>query len=291
MTEAAAVADQQSKESGEKVNDIDETMQSAPPLTDCNEKQSSTSTSCNEKQNDTSITSLQPKSVDNNIEIDEPETGKQQQPPPSVVLESKVVVAPKTTQELHEQIRNSRDKLFFISYPNDKYKSKKKSTSNNKEREYQWCLVRVDLTTCKTCSDETEQCQSTGKYYVEFYMKASYDQGILLTGNKLENGISSAKMMKPKADNESRYWLEFHEYHINKAGEMEVGKWKEFQPNTPKAIIQRLMDLVQQKRQDKFNNSQDATASGSDNTNVESDGEERLIQEYHPNFDKYTTCK
>ena len=49
------------------------------------------------------------------------------------------------------------------------------------------------------------------------------------------------------------------------------------------------MDLVQQKRQDKFN-SQDA-ASGSDNTNVESDGEERLIQEYHPNFDKYTLCK
>ena len=286
-----AVADQPSKDNGEKVNDIDVTMQSAPPLTDCNEKQSSTSTSCNEKQNDTSITSLQPKSVDNNMEIDEPETGKQQQPPPSVVLESKVVVAPKTTQELYEQIENSRDKLFFISYPNDKYKSKKKGASNNKEREYQWCLVRVDLTTCKTCSDETEQCQSTGKYYVEFYMKASYDQGILLTGNKLENGISSAKMMKPKADNESRYWLEWHEYHINKAGEMEVGKWKEFQPNTPKAIIQRLMNLVQQKRQDKFNNSQDAAASGSDNMNVESDGEERLIQEYHPNFDKYTICK
>jgi len=293
-----AVADQQSKDSGEKVNDIDVTMQSAPPPTDCNEKQSSTSTSCNEKQNDTSITSLPPKSVDDNMELDEPEgrksrrvpktpSSKQQQPPPSVVQESKVVETP---QDLYEQIKNSRDKLFFISYPNDKYKSKKKSTSNNKEREFQWCLVRVDLTTCKTCSDETKQCQSTGKYYVEFYMKASYDQGILLTGNKLENGISSAKMMKPKADNQSRYWLEFHEYHINKAGEMEVGKWKEFQPNTPKAIIQRLMDLVQQKRQDKFNNSQDAV-SGSDNTNVESDGEERLIQEYHPNFDKYTTCK
>jgi len=283
-----AVADQPLQESGEKViNDIDVTMQSAPPPIDCNEKQSSTSS-----------TSLPPKAVDNNMKLDEPETrksrrtskpsSKQQQPPPLFVQESKVA---KTHQELYEQIKNSRDKLFFISYPNDKYKSKKKSTSNNKEREYQWCLVRVDLTTCKTCSDETEQCQTTGKYYVEFYMKASYDQGILLTGNKLENGISSAKMMKPKADNESRYWLEFHEYHINKAGEMEVGKWKEFQPNTPKAIIQRLMDLVQQKRQDKFNNSQDAAASGSDNTNVESDGEERLIQEYHPNFDKYTTCK
>ena len=271
-------------------------MQSAP-TPDCNEKQSSTSTYCNEKQNVTSSTSLPPNTVGDNVEVDKPEsrkssrtskpTSKQQQPP--IVQESKVA---KTTQELYEQIKNSRDKLFFISYPNDKYKSKKKSTSNNnKEREYQWCLVRVDLTTCKTCSDETEQCQSTGKYYVEFYMKASYDQGILLTGNKLENGISSAKMMKPKADNESRYWLEWHEYHINKAGEMEVGKWKEFQPNTPKAIIQRLMDLVQQKRQDKFNNSQDAAASGSDNTNVESDGEERLIQEYHPNFDKYTICK
>ena len=242
---------------------------------------------CNEKQSSTSCTSLPPNAVDNNMEVDEPETrkssrtskppsSKQQQPPPSVVQESKVEAVPKTTQELYEQIKDSRDKLFFISYPNDKYKSKKKSTSNNKEREYQWCLVRVDLTTCKTCSDETKQCQSTGKYYVEFYMKASYDQGILLTGNKLERGISSAKMMKPKADNESRYWLEFHEYHINKAGEMEVGKWKEFQPNTPKAIIQRLMDLVQQKRQDKF---------------LRSDGEERLIQEYHPNFEKYTICK
>ena len=310
MTVVAVAADFNDINKGEKVNDIE--MQSAS--TDCNEKQSSTSTSCDEAQSSTNTslspkpvcnenqnsTSLPPKSVDNNMEIDEPETRKShrtskssKQQPPSVVQESKVVVAttPKTPQELYEQIKNSRDKLFFISYPNDKYKSKKKSASNNKEREYQWCLVRVDLTTCKTCSDETKQCQTTGKYYVEFYMKASYDQGILLTGNKLENGISSAKMMKPKADNESRYWLEWHEYHINKAGEMEVGKWKEFQPNTPKAIIQRLMDLVQQKRQDKFNNSQDAAASGSDNTNVESDGEERLIQEYHPNFDKYTICK
>jgi len=178
MMTVVAVADQPSKESGEKVNDIDVTMQSAPPPTDCNEKQSNTSTSCNEKQSSTSSTSLPPKSVDNNMEIDEPETGKncrtskpsskQQQPPqPPTVQESKVVVAPKTTQELYEQIKNSRDKLFFISYPNDKYKSKKKSASNNKERKYQWCLVRVDLTTCKTCSDETEQCQSTGKYYVE----------------------------------------------------------------------------------------------------------------------------
>jgi len=172
MTVVAGV-DQPLKISGEKVNDIDVTMQSALPPTDCNEKQSSTS-----------ITSLPPKSVDNNMEIDEPETGKncrtskpsskQQQPPPSVVQESKVVETP---QDLYEQIKNSRDKLFFISYLNDKYKSKKKSASNNKEREYQWCLVRVDLTTCKTCSDETEQCQTTGKYYVEFYMKASYDQG------------------------------------------------------------------------------------------------------------------
>ena len=223
MTVAAAVADQPSQESSrEKVNDIDIMIQGA--------------SSCSEKQNGTSSTSQQPNAVDNNnMEVDEPETrksrraskpsSKQQQPPPSIVQESKVVEKP---QELYEQIKTSRDKLFFIAYPNDKYKSKKKSTSNSKEREYQWCLVRVDLSTCKTCSDDTEQCQSTGKYYIEFYMKASYDQGILLTGNKLENGISSAKMMKPKADNESRYWLEWHEYHINKAGEMEVGKGRSF---------------------------------------------------------------
>ena len=48
----------------------------------------------------------------------------------------------------------------------------------------------------------------TGKYYVEFYRKASYDQGILLPGNPLENGIPKAKM-KPKADSDSRYWLEW----------------------------------------------------------------------------------
>lgn len=223
MTVAAAVADQPSQESSrEKVNDIDIMIQGA--------------SSCSEKQNGTSSTSQQPNAVDNNnMEVDEPETrksrraskpsSKQQQPPPSIVQESKVVEKP---QELYEQIKTSRDKLFFIAYPNDKYKSKKKSTSNSKEREYQWCLVRVDLSSCKRAGNETEQCQSTGKYYVEFYMKASYDQGILLTGNKLENGISSAKMMKPKADNESRYWLEWHEYHINKAGEMEVGKGRSF---------------------------------------------------------------
>ena len=186
---------------------------------------------------------------------------------------------PKTTQELHKQIKNSRDKLFFISYSHNKdpLVDSKKYINDEKVKEYHWYLVRVDLTTCKEL-DETKDCQKTGKYYVEFYTKASYDQGVLLLGNALENGIKAADM-KSKPDSDSRYWLEWHEYNFDKAGDMIVGKWKEFQPNCQKAIYQRLMKLIEKQRFAAM-----SPTSGSGSGSEDSDGENW----WHPDFDKYT---
>ncbi|KAL7428844.1 hypothetical protein ACHAXH_001073 [Discostella pseudostelligera] len=140
---------------------------------------------------------------------------------------------PKTPKELYKQIENSRDKLFFIAYAEPPDPIKK------------WFLVRVDLPT--SCQElETGNCMDTGKYYVEYYTKASYDLGILLgillAGNPLEDGIPAAKM-KPKPDSESRYWLEWHEFHYDKNNDMVLGKYKEFNPNSAKEIRRRLMDL------------------------------------------------
>ena len=201
--------------------------------------------------------------------------------------------APKTPQELHKQIKNSRDKLFFIAYSHNNdpliVSNNNAKNSENNKKEYQWYLVRVDLSTCKEV-DDAKNCQKSGKYYVEFYTKASYDQGILLPGNPLENGVVAAKM-KPKPDNDSRYWLEWHEYRFNKNGEMIVGKWKEFQPNIQKAVYQRLMNFIERKRHNSSLLSPGDRGRGDSNTNdlEDSDGEDRLVAEYHPHFDKYTT--
>jgi len=115
---------------------------------------------------------------------------------------------PRTPQELYNRIKKSHDKLFYIAYSHneDPLIVTDKAKKDNGRKEYRWYLVRVDLSTCQQLED-TENCEMTGKYYVEFYEKASYDQGILLPGNPLENGIPKAKM-KPKADSDSRYWLE-----------------------------------------------------------------------------------
>lgn len=135
----------------------------------------------------------------------------------------------KTPEELYKQIEKSRDKLFFIAYAEPPDLIKK------------WFLVRVDLPT--SCQElETGNCMDTGKYYVEYYTKASYDLGILLAGNPLEDGIPGAKM-KPKPDSESRYWLEWHEFHYDKNNDMVLGKYKEFNPNSTKEIRRRMMDL------------------------------------------------
>mmetsp|Transcript_34177 Transcript_34177/g.72818 ORF Transcript_34177/g.72818 Transcript_34177/m.72818 type:complete len:710 (+) Transcript_34177:58-2187(+) len=215
-------------------------------------------------------------------------------PPPSTFaapshtsLAPPKLIPPKTPQELHDQIKKSRDKLFFIAYSHNKDPliTEKPKTKGNKS-EYQWYLVRVDLTTCQQLED-TQNCRQTGKYYVEFYTKSSYDRGVLLPGNPLENGVPAAKM-KPRPDSDSRYWLEWHEYHFDKKnGDMVVGKAKEFLPNSKKAIHRRLMDLVQRtkKRQRQAGG---ASSPGSADSSG-SEGEERLMSEYHPDFDKYTT--
>ena len=147
--------------------------------------------------------------------------------------------APRTPQELYMQIENSRDKLFFIAYAEPPDSTR-------------WYLVRVDLSS-SGLDEETRDCENTGKYYVEYYAKASYDQGILLAGYPLEDGIPAAQM-KPKPDSESRYWLEWHEFHFDKNEEMVLGKWKEFPPNTTKAINRRLIDLSLNKLGQKASN-------------------------------------
>mmetsp|Transcript_13131 Transcript_13131/g.23802 ORF Transcript_13131/g.23802 Transcript_13131/m.23802 type:complete len:821 (-) Transcript_13131:80-2542(-) len=182
--------------------------------------------------------------------------------------------APKTPQELYNKIKKSRDKLFFIAYNHSKDPLISNEAKEGMKKGYQWYLVRVDLSTCQQLPD-TKNCQKTGKYYVEFYTKSSYDQGKLMPGNPLENGVTAAKM-KAKPDSDSRYWLEWHDYYFDKHGDMVVGKAKEFLPNSKKAIHRRLMDLSQRKRQ----------GPSSPGT---SEGEDRLMSEYHPNFDKYTT--
>lgn len=199
---------------------------------------------------------------------------------------SKPSPAPKTPQELYDQIKNSRDKLFFIAYSHNNDPVIAAAAGNNnannkrgkkKKIEYQWYLVRVDLSTCQDL-ENTKNCHETGRYYVEFYTKASYDQGVVLPGNRLENGIPAAKM-KAKPDSESRYWLEWHDYHFDKSGDMIVGKPKEFLPNSKEAILRRLMDLSQRRR-----SSGQSSLSGGNGE----EGQERLMSEYHPNFNKYT---
>ena len=71
-----------------------------------------------------------------------------------------------------------------------------------------------------------------------------------------------------------------HEYHFDKNSDMVVGKAKEFLPNSKKAIHRRLMDLYQRKRQE-------LSSPGSSSSS--SEGDDRLISEYHPDFNKYTT--
>ena len=60
-----------------------------------------------------------------------------------------------------------------------------------------------------------------------------------------------------------------------------MGKAREFQPNSKKAIHRRLMDLSQRRHHGP--SSPDSASSCS------TEGEERLMSEYHPDFDKYTT--
>ena len=117
-----------------------------------------------------------------------------------------------TPQELHAQIQKSRDKLFFIAYaPPDETKS-----SPTK-----WFLVRVDLETCDEL-DETQNCKTTGQYYVEFYSKALDDRS--------------------KSDNVSKWWLIWNTFSY-KRGNMIIGGATEFNPNKKTSVKKRLVDL------------------------------------------------
>jgi hypothetical protein len=92
---------------------------------------------------------------------------------------------PKTPQELYNQIKKSRDKLFFIAYSHNKDPLiTGKDTGKEKKVEYKWYLVRVDLSTCQQL-EETQNCMDSGKYYVEFYTKASFGElfyGLVCSG-------------------------------------------------------------------------------------------------------------
>ena len=53
--------------------------------------------------------------------------------------------------------------------------------------------------------------------------------------------------MKPRPDSRSRYWLDFREFHYE-GEDMVVGRAHEINPNTPKGIARRLLDLVRRTR-------------------------------------------
>ena len=117
-----------------------------------------------------------------------------------------------TPQELHAQIQKSRDKLFFITYsPPD----------NTKSVPTKWFLVRVDLETCDEL-EETQNCKTTGRYYVEFYSKAFDDRS--------------------KPDNLSKWWLIWNTFSY-KRGNMIIGGATEFDPNKKASVKKRFVDL------------------------------------------------
>ena len=197
---------------------------------------------------------------------------------------SAVASAIKTPRELYARIEGSRDRLFFIAYSDDDdddqqdsddAHNKSKKNGHGKEggnvvKKSKWYLVRVDLDQCLDPELQLD-CQRTGRYYVEFYAKASYDRGILLPGYERENNVPAAKML-PKPDSESRYWIEWHEYHYDKRGAHHVGKWKEFHPNSRVRVRERFADFCR-----------DRIGGGDDEGGVA----ETVAPEFHPDFDRY----
>ena len=116
-------------------------------------------------------------------------------------------------KELYAQIEKSRDKLFFIAYT--------AQGDTNEDGQEKWYLVRVDLDTCNDV-EETQDCDTTGRYYVEFYTKSLDDQN--------------------KSDVQSRWWLIWNSFSY-KRGDMIIGNAREFDPNNKAAIKRRLVDL------------------------------------------------
>ncbi|EJK68127.1 hypothetical protein THAOC_10725, partial [Thalassiosira oceanica] len=168
---------------------------------------------------------------------------------------------PKTPAELYGRIQKSRDRLFFVAYRQDddddeKQRSppgggnKRPSSAGGRRRTEQrkhWYLVRVDVGTAERQLDMRPE--ESGEYYVEFYAKASYDCGVLLVGRPLEAGVSSSHEMRVRPDTRSRYWLDFREFHYE-GDDMIVGRSHEINPNAPKAIARRLLDLARRTSDD-----------------------------------------
>ena len=116
-------------------------------------------------------------------------------------------------EELYAQIEKSRDKLFFIAYA--------AQGDTNEDGREKWYLVRVDLDTCNDV-EEAQNCDTTGRYYVEFYTKSLDDQN--------------------KPDVQSRWWMIWNSFSY-KRGDMIIGNAREFDPNNKAAIKRRLVDL------------------------------------------------
>jgi hypothetical protein len=162
----------------------------------------------------------------------------------------------------------------------DNYSKKRTKTTTKKEDgETRWYLVRVDLDQCLDPELQLD-CQSTGRYYVEFYAKASYDRVIHDDDNET-SAVSkkSKKMRRPKPDSESRYWIEWHEYHYDKKGNHHVGRWREFPPNSEEAMLQRFADYRGDMRGEDDNDDNGGGGSGG--------RDEIAAPEFHPDYAKY----
>ncbi|KAL3815425.1 hypothetical protein ACHAXA_009170 [Cyclostephanos tholiformis] len=224
---------------------------------------------------------------------------------------------PKTPGELYARIEGSRDRLFFIAYNADDddddhdgiddydnnssrgggkekkkdEKMRKDDNKNNKKKKMtkkkgkkSWSLVRVDLDQCLDPELQLD-CQSTGQYYVEFYAKASRDRGILLPVHKHRDddddddaaSKKSKKMRRPKPDSESRYWIEWHEFHYDKKGKHHVGRWREIPPNSEEAMLRRFEIF-----RDKLIGEDDDDDGGGGGG-----GADIVSPEFHPDYAKY----
>ncbi|EJK54042.1 hypothetical protein THAOC_26408, partial [Thalassiosira oceanica] len=112
----------------------------------------------------------------------------------------------------------------------------------------------------------------------KFYAKASYDCGVLLVGRPLEAGVSSSHEMRVRPDTRSRYWLDFREFHYE-GDDMIVGRSHEINPNAPKAIARRLLDLARRTSDDGKDGDGDKTNGDGDEKDGDGDrkdGEEEV---------------
>lgn len=100
--------------------------------------------------------------------------------------------------EINHCIADSRDKLFFVSYPPLGTLRK------------QWYLVRPDLDACAEVA-QAKGFAATGWYVVDFFAKVSRDKDL--------------------SDPGSHWWSEWREFSYSGDGHMELGSRIKFAPN------------------------------------------------------------